>query len=179
MTDDDARRFLEASVLESGESIVWSGRPASAEALRQTGFDAVVGLGLGALALWLVVRGAMADVEVLIGLPLLAIGLWIVTTPQRHRWLAGRLFYAVTDRRVLIVADVLGRRVHAVEADRIATRHRLRHEDGSSSFDFARMLERGPGESRAEARVVDGIWGVADGDGAERALEAVAAREAT
>jgi hypothetical protein len=159
--DEAAFAYLTGRALMPGETVVWTGRPAPAAAARAPGGPGPVAtLIVAGAVLWLTTR-AMLAADPLLPLPaLLLIGLWVVSTPARHRWRAGRLYYVVTNRRALVIDAAFGLR-HAVLPPGPFDREDL--PDGTASF-----------QPRGEVvGLRGGFWGVDDADACERALAAL------
>jgi hypothetical protein len=107
--------------------------------------------------LWLGGRALLAGEPILLLVTMLLVGLWVVTTPWRNRWRAQRLYYAVSDRRALVIEALAGWRCHELPPGPF---EREDHADGTASFQLRGEV----------ANLGGGLWGVADPEGCARAL---------
>ncbi len=155
--------FLVERVLEPGETLRWTGRPSPRAAARVAGDpQPVAALVLLGVVLWLAARALMEGELLVLILVVLAVGLWVVATPWRHRWRARHLYYAITDRRALVVEANFGLRAHALPP---GPYEREDHADGTASFQPQGTV----------AGLTGGLWGVADPKGCAAALAGLSA----
>lgn len=159
--DEAAFDHLTHRVLRPGERLVWTGRASpDAAAAVAGGPGPLAVLIVSGVVLWLATR-AMQLAEPMVLLPaLLVIGLWVVSTPRRHRWQAQHLYYAVTDRRALVVDAAFGLRHRELPDGPFEREDR---PDGTASFQ----------PEGAVAGLRGGFWGVADADACAAALAAL------
>jgi len=114
-----------ATVLEPGERLLWTGRPATGFQVRIRHLGpSIIGLIFTPFALWLSVAALFqmpedtGDRAVLIGIILffLVAGGWLIAGMHVLDMLRRRgMHYALTDRRALTDVDLLGRVTYAVE----------------------------------------------------------------
>jgi hypothetical protein len=92
--------------LTRGERLIWWDRPDRARlAKRELDFGTLFGVFFFLFAVfWMAQASKAPGPFFLFGLPFVLIGIWMVTTPLRAYWNAGRMAFALTDRRALIVA---------------------------------------------------------------------------
>jgi len=132
--------------LAVGERVLWSGQPK--QGLTLSGRDALLvpfSLVWGGFAIfwnamvWLTPFHASASggsgwFMRLWGLPFLAIGLYMIAGRFFHDALLRRkLFYAVTDRRIIVLR---GRKVSSREIARLPRLELSEHRDGTGTLDF-------------------------------------------
>ncbi len=187
--DQKVLHYVQNSVLQPREKLVWKGRPNPLAA-------ASVGLGLfffgifffgfaifwtaGASAAAWAVRAAdgqvfplFAGVFPLFGVPFLAVGAWMVSGPVRNYLRAARSYYAITDKRILIITAGRGYTVRTIFADKINDYERTDNGDGSGSIRLKKTIINSGRGTRSSVVFADGLWGIADVKGAADAITAL------
>ena len=187
--DQNVLQYVQNSVLQPREKLVWKGRPNPKKA-------ASVGLGLfffgifffgfaifwtagASAAAWAVTSAEghafplFAGFFPLFGLPFLAVGAWMVSGPVRNYLRAARSYYAITDKRVLIITAGRNYKVNAVFADQINDYERADKGDGSGSIRLKKTIINSGRGTRSSVGFADGLWGIADVKGAADAIIAL------
>ena len=174
--------FLHAEVLQSGETVIWKGRPDPKRVKRRELFNVLAGAAFAGFALfWMSQVFTAEPIVALFGLPFVFVGGMLMTKPWRMRRMAGFTYYAITDQRVIILkADTDGYEVTAMmpeDLNDVTARYR-----GGADFGDLRLrhtLRNAPRQGRhrvGRARKVavvdytDGLWGVTDLAAAEAAV---------
>ena len=178
--DRQAETFIRNEVLEPGEKIAWRGRP-GLERVARVGMPGrlIGGLMLAGDVFLIVIAFAVPNMEVVLtplyGIPLIVlaiapgvpVALIFLTMSSRRRARGARTYYAITDRRVLIVEAGRSHKVTAYAANDIADVVCEDAEDGSGDIRL-RAPKRASGQSYPDFK--DGLWGVADVKGAADAV---------
>ena len=130
-----------AGHLLAGEKVLWSGRPR--QGLMLTARDALMipfSLMWGGFAIFWetsVVAGRAPLVFKLFGIPFVVIGLFLIFGRlPLDAWLRGRIHYALTDRRVLILRDGPWSSFKALALDRLPEATLLEGANGRGTIRF-------------------------------------------
>ena len=187
---------LNETVLEPGETLVWQGRPDPGKAMRVETINLVKGLFF-ILVGGFVVGGAYAEsVSVAaIGGAVMAWGAWSATLALKARKSGAKSFYAITDRRVIILSEAeWGYKITSLRsADiwEITVKRRAGNtgDIGLRSHEVVDLasrgnanlsdLMRGKGQLMDTYRKVDfedGLWGIQELDTALAAIEDLQSR---
>lgn len=149
--------------LQPGERIVWSGQPLPRAFARGSLPVAVFGLFFGGFAIfWMFVAGGGAwlggaasqssgvppvvgtafSLFALCGLPFLAVGAVMFTMPIWRRVIAGKIIYAITDRRAIAIGPEAwrGTVTRSFAGERIANVVRAERSDGSGDLVFEEFV---------------------------------------
>jgi len=103
------------------------------------------------------------------GLMFVAIGLSMLLSPLFRALLAGRVYYAVTERRAVNFEKRLGLKIHSFHVSGFGGFERISHGGDSGDIVFWREVERG---SKGGLRTTEtGFMGLGNTDRAEKALE--------
>jgi hypothetical protein len=190
---DEGRARLERE-LAPGERVAWAGHPSPGAYARSAWLLMVFGLLFIAFGVaWIVATGAsgpqLAGMAVSfsfmwpVGLLPLGVGVLMLLAPVWMSASAGRVVYAVTDRRALVVTPVLFRGVSArsFSPAQLASAERIERADGSGSLVFARdpySSTSSDGVTTHGHRSV-GFLGLADVKSVERCVRELAGRGST
>ncbi|TVQ38064.1 MAG: hypothetical protein EA356_03350 [Geminicoccaceae bacterium] len=156
--DEAAFAYLIERVMQPGERLVWTGRASPHAAARVAGgFPPVAALVAIGVLLWLGTKAVMHGEPLWLLVAVLLVGTWVVTTPWRHRWRAHHLYYAVTDRRALVIEHGFGLHHHVLPKGPF---ERENFADGTASFQPKGDV----------ASLTGGFWGVHDPDACGAAL---------
>jgi hypothetical protein len=180
-TPDVGASQIARGELHPGEILRWVGRPDPVALARsRQGYFWFGLLFLGFSILW--ETGAAKDSDVrpfmlLWGVPFILCGAGMVLYAPASLWLAHRIVYAVTDRRLMIVHDLAGRRVESFGRSDINALDITERLDGSGDVVFwERVVRGGEGDEtrrrgffgtaavRDVARLVDALRQSIDGE---------------
>ena len=163
--------YLQRSVLEPREKIVWKGRPTPIESIQTGWFEAMFGLFFfGFAVFWTVGASVAGGLFGLFGIPFMVVGGWKLTKPLRTWLRARKTYYAVTNRRILIITRSNGYQVASIYAHEFNRFARKDKGDGAGSIRFRKSFMRTRRGSQEMTSFADGLWGVADVRGADRAI---------
>lgn len=127
------------AALEPGERLIWAGRPARGLRLRRADLLALpVGLFFLAFSVvWTVLALEDSPAMALIGIPFILFGAHHAAgRPLLDAWRRARTCYAVSDRRVIIAGDRLGRVVQSVPLVELGEPRLIEEADGSGAVVF-------------------------------------------
>lgn len=161
--------------LAPGERVVWSGQPIPSRYSRGTLPIVLFGIPwTGFAVLWTAMafvgtRSLKGDDAMstgfrwlfpLWGLPFIAIGVGMLSSPWWLKRRAGRVLYAVTDRRAILFEPARrgARKVRSFEPAALQALERTEHPDGSGDLIFARQAWRDSDGDRRTSQV--GFTGV-------------------
>lgn len=161
--------------LAPGERVAWSGQPIPARYSRGTLPIVLFGIPWTAFAVfWTAMafvgtRSLKGDDAMstgfrwffpLWGLPFIAIGVGMLSSPWWLKRRAGRVLYAVTDRRAILFEPAWrgARKVRSFAPAALQTLERTEHPDGSGDLIFARQAWRDSDGDRRTSQV--GFTGV-------------------
>ena len=179
--DSDAAvlAYVENAVLNEGEEIVWRGRPSPAASAKIQLSRTVSGV------VFVIVGGAwtilLINIQLLMAIPGM-VGLIFGAKLSGHALVnclkAGRTYYAVTNKRVLIITAGRSISVGSVTGAEIKKLRRVEKPDGTGSVSYRSTAKVGRDHNdyvRTYTTVgfKDGLWGVADVAGAARAIGAL------
>jgi hypothetical protein len=124
-----------------GERIVWTGRPRPDMLFNRADIFLIPfslvwfgGVMFGAVS---VLRGAIDPVSVGIGLLFAVFGSYFVAGRFVHkRWIRQHTYYAVTDRRILVLTEGFRRSLQAQFIDAIPTVNKIVRRDGVGTIRF-------------------------------------------
>ena len=163
--------YLQRAVLRSGEKIIWRGRPTPSAAIQTGWAEILFGLFFFSFAVfWTIGASAAGGFFGLFGVPFMAVGAWMLSKPIRTKRRARRTYYAITNRRALIITRQDGYRVDSVYASEFTQFSRKDKHDGTGSIRFRKSVIRGRKGSYQLTTFSDGLWGVDDIRGADHAL---------
>jgi hypothetical protein len=123
------------------ERLVWAGRPRQG-LLVGAGGALLTLLGLLVMGLTLYAEASLVEHDLplelgLVGLPFFAAGLYLAAGRLAYdRWRRGRLYYAVTDQRALILRDGGARKLRSIDLDRPDDIVVEEESDGSGTIVF-------------------------------------------
>lgn len=116
---DEAYEYLTASVLEPSETIRWTGRAGGLACMARTWWTFTFGLllglfsGAGAVA----TSGEVGFVGLLVTGPFVLASVHFLSMPLQYWLLAANTVYAITDRRVIVLAHFCGMRTQSYFAE--------------------------------------------------------------
>jgi hypothetical protein len=165
-TPDVGASQIARAELHPGEMLQWDGRPDPVALARsRRGYFWAGLLFLGFSILW--EAGAAKDSDVspfmlLWGVPFILGGVGMVLYAPASLWLAHRIVYAVTDRRLMIVHDFAGRWVESFGRSDINALDIAERSDGSGDVVFWERVVRGEESDETRRRGFFGIAAVRD-----------------
>lgn len=163
--------YLQRAVLERGEKIVWKGRPTPAASVQMGWMELLVGLFFfGFSVFWTVSAFATGGIFWVFGIPFLAVGGWMITKPFRTKVRAKKSYYAITDRRVLIIKRDNGYSVDSIYAYEFSQYARKDRANGTGDIRFRQSFGKTRKGEYLQTKFSDGLWGVEDVRGADLAL---------
>jgi hypothetical protein len=125
--------------MASGETLIWAETSLPGHARRRIFPLSLLGWLFLALSLAWMSRAAGTSIWLLImGLPFVAISLGFAALPWWWPALSRRTVYAISDRRLLIIRDLMKRRVTSYGPDDIDVVERRERRDGSGDVIFRR-----------------------------------------
>jgi hypothetical protein len=129
-----ARRVVAAaedevrSHLDSGEKLLWAGRPAQGIVLRRQDWHlipfSVVWFSVAVFAFWQTLTKTPEPFALSVAAGLLFIGIgiyWLIGRFFADRWYRSRLIYGVTDRRAIILSGMRRRSVQSIYLSSLMT----------------------------------------------------------
>ncbi len=171
--------YVENAVLNEGEEIVWRGRPSPGACARIQLSRTVAGV------VFIIVGGAwtifLINIQIWMAIPGL-VGLVFGAKLSGHALAnylrAGRSYYAVTNKRILIITAGRSISVDSVTGSEIRKLRRVEKPDGAGNVSYRSTTKVGRDHNdyiRTYTSVgfKDGLWGVADVAGAARAIAAL------
>ena len=173
LRDHKALDYVQHSVLLPDETIVWKGRPDPLKSASVGALKALFGLFFFGFAVFWTVMASQGGLFALFGIPFVAVGAWMVSGPARDYLRAGKSYYAVTDRRVLIVTAGGSYKVNAIVAGDITDYERTDKGDGTGSIRLRKTVSETRKGTNVSVEFTDGLWGIADVKGAAEALAAL------
>jgi len=165
-TPDVGASQIARAELHPGEMLQWVGRPDPVALARsRRGYFWAGLLFLGFSVLW--EAGAAKDsggspFMLLWGVPFILGGAGMVLYAPASLWLAHRIVYAVTDRRLMIVHDLAGRWVESFGRSDINALDIAERSDGSGDVVFWERVVRGEESDETRRRGFFGIAAVRD-----------------
>lgn len=166
--------FLNDGILLENEKVVWTGRPAPMAAARKEGAKLVMGLlFLGFTIYWTLVESGGNQIFQLVGVVCGVVGLWIASRPVRTYFRAGRSYYAITDRRVLIITAGGGYDTTSLTIKDIDDVRRTDNSDGTGNIQLRQPGAHGKHGTRSTVEFTDGLWGIRDVKAAASAINAL------
>ena len=109
----------------------------------------------------------------LAGLAIIGLGIWMLVTPLRAYYRASCTYYAITDRRVLIITAGRQFLAHAVYGHDITDFRRIDGPDGGGSIQLTRTTKQTADGSVASVTFDDGLWQIYDLPEAEAAIKSL------
>ncbi len=165
--DGMAMMMVAQKELQSGERLVWAERPGPAARARTKLMLSLFGIPFLVFAIFWEVQ-AVAGAEAgagslfpLFGIPFILVGIGLILSPlwsyvEARNW----LFYAITDRRMLIIRQFPMRKVESFRPQDITKCERTEKSDGSGNIVFRDDLKSG---SRGSSYTVPrGFFGIPD-----------------
>lgn len=173
--DERVLTYVQNEILQPSEKLAWRGRPSPGRAMRLDILHFFIGLFWLTFSIFWVVMASVAGAFALFGVPFVLIGIWLVSTPIRNLLRAGRTYYAITNRRVLIVTAGSRIKVRSLGAHDIGDNERSDRGDGTGDI----RLRKGAMASQMNyffhSSLSDGLWGIDDIKGAADAIASVSA----
>ncbi len=160
---------LLSAELDSGEHIVWRAQPLAHRRRRSSLPILLFALPWTAFSIFWVVMASAAGVFALFGVPFVLVGLGMLSSPFLAARNARNSVYAITNRRVLIIAESIGLQGASLKVSSVlpTTIERVQHSDGSGNLIF----ERTPGYEKNPAVEV-GFFDIDDVAAAEKQIRA-------
>ena len=170
--DAEALQYLETQVLLPGEKVVWKGRPDAMESAKVGPFKFFFGIAFFSFSLFWMYMAASIDggFFALFGLPFAAVGLWLVSGPARNYLKSARTYYAVTDRRVVILIRSSGYSISSITPDQMSYYERTDRSAGFGNIQLKTTAHHGPDGTSITTEFTDGLWGINDVKGAADAI---------
>lgn len=151
--------------MQPGESLLWAGRPGSAALARSRQKSFWFGLlFLGFSVFWEVAVGLghvayPRPLLLLCGIPFILVGVGLVLYAPASFWLARRMAYAVTDRRVLILGGFPRGRTESFWPVDLNPLEVIERVDGHGDIIFRQRVVGG--EEGSSETLRDGFFGIA------------------
>lgn len=176
--DQQTFEYLKNEVLQTGETLAWTGRPSPKDAALLAGMLPTLLHGLGSVAFgifWIFNSTGMdADWFGLVGIPIIGFGVWSLSEPARNFLRASQTYYAITNKRVLIVEAGNKIKVTSLVGSDITYYHRSDKGNGDGNLRLRRTIRSsGSGRLSKSIQFTDGLWGIADVKGAAEAITVV------
>ncbi len=171
--DSESLNYLESQVLLPGEKVVWKGRPDGTASAKVGIFQFFFGIFFFAFSVfWMYMAFSMdGGLFALFGIPFVAIGFWMVSSPVRQYLHAGKTYYAITDKRVIILTRKgEGYIVNPITAEEMADYQRIDAGNGTGSIRLKTTVRRNSEGTSTTTEVTDGLWGIHDVRGAAEAI---------
>ena len=172
--DARANDYLHQQLLAPDEEVTWSGRPDPARCALREVPKLLFGMFFFGFAVFWTVMAASAGLFALFGIPFLVIGALIVSSPIRAYFRAMRTYYAITNKRVVILT--LGGRTESlsIAPQQIQGVERIDHRNGRASLRLRQTVgSDGRGGKMRTIQFADGLWGIDDAKGAADAIAAL------
>ena len=171
--DQAALLYLQTSVLQPNEKVAWKGRPNPFTGASIGTFKSLFGVFFFGFAVFWTVGASQAGAFALFGIPFLLVGAWMVSAPLRNYLHARRTYYAITDKRVLILTVGSSHTVNSIVPEQITDFERTDRGDGSGNIKLRTTVSQTRRGSSSSVEFTDGLWGVADVKGAADAITAL------
>jgi hypothetical protein len=152
---------------------VWKGRPNPKKSAAVGLFQFFFGIFFFGFAIVWTVLASGAGLFALFGLPFLAVGAWMVSGPMRNYIRASRSYYAITDKRVVILTAGNNYKVISIAPGEITDYERTDKGDGSGSIRLRKTISESSEGTSSSVEFADGLWGIADVKGAADAIAAL------
>lgn len=169
-TGHQVQSYVENNVLTDGEEIAWQGRPDPMEAAKVGWLNALFGVLFLAFAVFWVVGASDSGWFALFGLPFVAVGLFMISRPARQYLNAGKTYYAVTNKRVLLLSAGKTFKVTSITPSEMTDYEREDKVDGTGSIRLRKTISHDREGPSSSVEPTDGLWGVADVKGASEAI---------
>jgi len=166
-------------LLEAGEDLIWYDQPDPRAVITSQWSSAIVGLVIFSFALaWaLMARQEQAPLAIIIiGVLIAGVGLWLAAAPIRKPYEARFVYYAITNKRLIIAELWRKNRIQSFYSSDIEEVEVVKNAGGRSDVIFGKTAnigreEFGDGNTRLSKHIkLDGFFGIRD---AERVAQAV------
>lgn len=188
--------YVEDYLLQSGQQIVWKGRPSAASAAKlglRGIFDGALAMVFGAF--WILKTSwpephenegsfqllhmignvtNLGFVDVILFTTFSVAGFWLFVRPVRYYLRATRTEYVVTEHNVFLFTDWWWRRVVRISPSDISDYELREFGGGAGDIRLRRTGLSGYWTPRS-VRFRDGLWGICDVEGADEAITAILA----
>ncbi|MBK17566.1 MAG: hypothetical protein CMM52_01825 [Rhodospirillaceae bacterium] len=173
MTDDQAFYYLKESVLAEGEEIQWTGRPAAGAAVAKGISNFLFGIFFFGFAVFWTVGASQGGLFALFGIPFMAVGAWMISAPVRTYIKANKSYYAVTNKRVIILTVGRSYTCVSIAPNEISDYERTDKPNGTGNTRLRKTIIHGRNGIQTSIDFTDGLWGVSDTKGAADAITAL------
>lgn len=172
--DKVALDYVQNAILQPNENIVWKGRPNPLTCAAIGLFEFLFGVLFLAAAFFIMVKASEsgAGAFLLFHVLPIAFGAWMVSTPARNYLRACQSYYAITNKRVLIITAGNTCKVNSIVAGEISDYERTDKSDSSGSIRLRKTMRWNKG-TQSSASFADGLWGITDVKGAADAIAAL------
>ena len=171
---DEALGYLTESVLERSEKIRWTGRPGVMICMARGWWTFTFGLLLGFFsgAATVAPSGEIGFVGLIVTGPFVLASVYFLSMPLQHWLLATLTFYAITDRRVVVLVRLFGMRTQSYFAEDVRYFETIdRGSDrGSIRLRFSSVFLH-PFATRDGLYLRGGLWGIERLSDAARAIQ--------
>jgi hypothetical protein len=149
------------SVLQPGEEVAWAGRPTAWTFAKKGGITSVlIGGFLCAVAIVSITSsGTQIDGQIFL-LLFLAIGFWTVLTPIRNALRALWTYYAITNRRIMIVRMFPGKKVTSIHRSQFQNVERTDHGNDIGTVTVKTTTKRRRHGTHEVVTLDDGLFGI-------------------
>lgn len=170
----DVQQYLEGEILQPREKVVWKGRPDPVRSASISTTKFLFGIFFFGFAIfWTTQAYESGGFFALFGIPFIVVGFWMLIEPVRTYLAANKTFYAITDRRVLLLTLRRGYRVTSLVASDITDYERVDKQDGRGDIRLRKSLVMGRNGTRTTVGFLDGLWGIEDVRGASDAITGI------
>lgn len=168
----EALQYLETQVLLPGEKIVWKGRPDAKESAKVGLFKFFFGIFFfGFSIFWMYMAMDMGGgFFALFGIPFVAVGFWLVSGPARNYLKSARTYYAITDKRVIILTRGSGYSITTITPEEMTSFQRTDLAPGFGNIRLKVTVHHGENGTSTTTEFGDGLWGIQDVKGAADAV---------
>lgn len=172
--DQQAFDYLKGKVLEPAEAIYWTCRPTAKLLSARHLFRMIAGVFLLTFAIsWSLGLQDRGDSAWMSGLFILVAAISVFARPIQDYRRSQRTYYAITDRRVIIITDDKDFKSRSLYASDIRQLQRMDYRDGTSDLQLRSTTTREAGERRRRVTFEDGLWGITDTEAAASAISAL------
>jgi len=177
----DAKSAL-SPLLDAGEDLIWYDQPDPKAVITSQWSSAVVGLVIFSFALawaFMAVQEGAPFPVIGIGCGIAGVGLWLAAAPLRKPYEVKFIYYAITDRRLIIAELWRKKRVQSFYPENIRDVEILEGANGLSDVIFGKTVnmvkeEVGDGNTRLSKHIkFDGFFGIQDAARVAEAVEAL------
>jgi hypothetical protein len=173
--DQKAFEYLENEVLQPDETLAWTGRPnpkdGALAGVLSNYFQGLANVAFGGFMTYIGLE--MESLFGFVGLGFIGYGVWEVALPVRNYLRAGRAYYAITTKRVLILEIGSSTKVTSLVGTDITNYERTDKGNDTGSIRLRKTLKYKDRSWLTSVLFTDGLWGITDVKGAAEAIAVV------